>query len=105
MTSARLEGGHEAGALAETQRLHLAVTSCWMVAGQPCGEERPIALIIRKGVRTGGTSAQVRTSWRGQGYLETSQFPRDPEIYLSGSFLSTVAFSFSNRFFFLSDGI
>lgn len=36
-----------------------------MVAGRPCGEERPIALISRMGVRAGGTSAQVRTSWRG----------------------------------------
>lgn len=47
MTSARLEGGHRAGALAETQHLHLAFTQAAGVgvggggAGS-CREERPI---------------------------------------------------------------
>lgn len=51
-------------------------------------------------MRAGRTSAQVRTSWRGQGYLEPPTFPGEPEIYLSALFLSIVAFSFRNRFFF-----
>lgn len=35
MTSARLEGGHEAGALAETQPLHLALSLAagWWLGG------------------------------------------------------------------------
>ncbi|KFO18735.1 Rhombotin-1 [Fukomys damarensis] len=49
-------GGCKAGALAETQHLHLAL---WQAAGwwQPCGERRPIALINRLFGTTGNCAA------------------------------------------------
>ena len=99
MTSAGLEGGHRARALAETQHLHLALTQaagwCLGLAGGQSGG-RPNSLINGSGQGVLGLPP-LRCGY----VVRWAYQPEEPKIYLPVPSLLTFAFCRSFLYIFL----